>query len=91
MFLGHSSDGPGAAWSPRDRELAKALLLYERSICDGCGQPAHEAQDPDKEGWYQVDTVICAGCKALATETRDDPEPGARYAVSLDPKYVKRS
>lgn len=81
-------EGP---WSPRDRELAKALVLHEAMTCDGCGMPAHEAQDPDREGWYNAEPVICAGCLAIAKAARDNDEPGVRYRVSLDPNYVRRS
>ncbi|EFQ82700.1 hypothetical protein HMPREF0063_11909 [Aeromicrobium marinum DSM 15272] len=90
VFLGHAeAAGP---WSERDRELSKSLLLYERSLCDGCGNDAAQAQDPDREGWYLVQPVVCAGCRAKELEAKQSPpEPGVRFRVVPDPAYVKRS
>ena len=89
MLLGITKDD-GGPWSPRDRELAKALLMYERAICSGCGQPAHEAQDPDRLGWYQVERHICVACMAIEKSV-EKPEPGLRLSVHMDPNYVKRT
>ena len=90
MFLG-TSDDDTERWSPRDRELAKALLYYERSICSGCGHPAHETQDTDREGWYVVEPVPCVACAAREQYAKQQKlEPGDRLAVKLDPRYEKR-
>lgn len=89
MFLGRSDDD-SKRWSPRDRELAKALMLHEASLCPGCGQPAHETEDTDLEGWWQVETIPCTACQAIE-DARDQMEPGDRIRVVLDPRYVKRS
>lgn len=91
MFLGHA-DEDGSGWSSRDRELAKALMLEERLHCPDCGQLTEESHDPDREGWYITEPIICAGCQALAKASRDaSDEPGLRFAVRPDPGYVKRS
>ena len=90
VFLGLTDD-ESKAWTARDRELAKALLLYEDTECSGCGQPVEESLDPDREGWYVVEPVICAGCQALAKAAeRERPEPGLRLRVKPDPRYVPR-
>lgn len=59
------------------------------TTCDGCGQPIEESHDPDREGWYQVHELTCAGCRAKETHQREnkDPEPGVKLQVSLDPDY----
>jgi len=59
------------------------------SVCEGCGQPAAESYDPDREGWYDVVEVTCAGCKAKESHQRDnkDPEPGLKLRVEADPNY----
>lgn len=87
VFLGQRAED--GHWSARDRELAKSLTYYEGSLCD-CGLPAHETQDPDREGWYEVEKVTCAAC-AAAAEATEDAKPGDRFRVFLDPNYVKRS
>lgn len=90
MFLGHTD--PTGPWSARDRELAKALLLHEMSLCDGCNHPLAETLDPDREGWYSVETVTCAACRARDIETQKmKPEPGERIRIVADPGYEKRS
>lgn len=87
MFLGHDRD-EGQAWSARDRELAKALLLHEADQCSGCGHPLSETLDPEREGWYDVHEDICAGCLALEKHAeREEREPGARVTVTLAPDY----
>lgn len=68
------------------------MLILEDTTCDGCQQPLTESLDPDREGWYMVEPVICAGCRARETyRGKGDAEPGERLRVSLDPNYVKRS
>lgn len=85
--------GPGDGhdeWTHRNRVLAEALTLYELSTCDGCGQPVSESYDPDREGWYDVVEVVCAGCKAKESHARDNhaqPEPGLRLRVEANPDY----
>lgn len=90
MFLGQRGDeGP---WTARDRELAKALALYEGSLCKGCGHSVHETYDPDRENWYEVEVEICAACRALETHAKDEePEPGQKAYAVLDPAYEKRT
>lgn len=89
VFLGQRGDeGP---WAARDRELAKALDLYEASVCKGCGHSVHETYDPDREGWYQVEVETCAACRAKEMHGKDEkPEPGQKMFVVLDPTYKKR-
>lgn len=92
VYLGYV-DETGAAWSPKDRELAKALLLHERSACHGCGNPVHESHDPDKLGWYNVERVTCTACFAIAKAQEEDKGdmPGTKYLATIDDKYVRRT
>lgn len=90
MFLGQRGDeGP---WAARDRELAKALDLYEGSLCKDCSHSVHETYDPDREGWYTVEVETCAACRAKDLHDRDHKaEPGEKRYVVLDPAYGQRS
>jgi hypothetical protein len=54
-------------WADQDRDEAVALILEEWDTCSGCGQVLSEATDPDAEGRYTVDEVMCAGCQARQT------------------------
>lgn len=76
-------------WSARDRALAETVTLLDSYTCSGCGQPIGEAHDPDREGWYDVVEVVCAGCKAKESHQRDnkDVEPGLKLLVQPDPDY----
>lgn len=53
-------------WTTADRTLAVALTLSKDLLCPGCGQPKHEAWNPDSEGWFDVKEAICQSCAALA-------------------------
>lgn len=91
-ILAENGNPRNASWvNPRNRALAKALTIYERSTCDGCGHPVSQTHDPDYEGWFEAEVIICAGCKARDQAGKDGAEPGARIRVSLDPAYEKRS
>lgn len=63
--------------------------LLDSYTCPGCGQPIDEAHDPDREGWYDVVEVKCAGCAAKEAHQRDnqEPEPGLKVIVRPDPEY----
>lgn len=39
-------------------------------LCPGCGQPRHEAWNPDSLGWYEVREAECSGCAALADDSK---------------------
>lgn len=51
-----------------DRTLAIAHTLTADLLCSGCGQPKHEAYNPDSEGWYEVRDATCNGCAAAAKD-----------------------
>jgi hypothetical protein len=50
-----------------------------------------QTHDPDYEGWFKAEVIICAGCKARDEAAKDGVEPGAKLRVELDPQYVKRT
>lgn len=80
------------AWPARDRGLAEALIEYEGSFCEGCGQPKDSAWDPESDGSFEVHEFTCSGCKAMAVhekETTGEPEPGEKTYVSLNEKDYK--
>ena len=90
VFLGHTAED-GSGWSDRDRELAQSLDLFEGTLCGGCGHSTLETGDPDREGWYDAEPMICAGCQAIQKAQADaDPEPGVRWAARLNPAYTPR-
>jgi hypothetical protein len=37
-------------------------------VCPECGQPKHEAFNPDALAWYSVHDATCAGCAAIADD-----------------------
>jgi len=49
--------------------------------CPDCGQPKHEAYNPDAEGWYSTRTSTCAGCAAVAAELKG--HEGDDHALKL--------
>lgn len=51
-----------------DSVLAIAHTLTADLLCSGCGQPKHEAYNPDAAGWYEVKDAECNGCAALARD-----------------------
>lgn len=64
LFRGRPWPGPGEPlWTDIDRDEALALLQAEWDACRGCGQPLSESTDPDAEGCYTVDELLCAGCQ----------------------------
>ena len=64
IFRGRPWPGPGEPlWSDQDQAEAVALVLEEWDTCRGCGQRLSESIDPEAEGHYTVDEVMCAGCQ----------------------------
>lgn len=81
-------EGPGA-WTSTDRILAEALEIYERNVCQECGNHARIAYDPNLNGWFQVDAnTTCEACAARERwfkDRGDTPvEPGQKVRVFLD-------
>lgn len=90
MFLGVDA---GDTWTVKDRILAEALTLYERSLCKDCQQPARLAFDADLDGWFEVDEgTVCQACAARERFLDDQKrvEPGLKVGVRLDPDYKRR-
>jgi hypothetical protein len=46
-------------------------VLAGDMVCPDCGQPKHEAYNPDSLAWYSVHDATCSGCSAIADD-RDD-------------------
>lgn len=63
-------------WSDEDRGYAQALLMYEASLCHGCGHPISESHDPAHI--YAVEEDVCKACQALAVVTQMKREKYAK-------------
>ena len=70
----------GKRWTTVDRTLAVALTLSQDLICSGCGQPKHEAWNPDSEGYYEAKDAECQGCAELARDSKkhEDHDPARK-------------
>jgi MinD superfamily P-loop ATPase len=73
--------GGTGEWTHTDRVLAVAHVLAQNMLCETCGQPKHEALNPDSDGYYEVREALCQGCAAIdrdreknADDTRDRME-----------------
>lgn len=58
----------GREWTRVDAILATAHTYAQDLLCRDCGQPIHEAYNPDSEGWYVVKDSTCNGCLAVARD-----------------------
>jgi len=68
--------------------MALALQEYEDGLCPNCGQPKHEAMDPDlADEWTTMAPVRDYACTAIARaaeQNKDADHPGAlAYVVGL--------
>lgn len=48
-------------------------------LCSGCGQPKHEAWNPDAEGYYETREAECWGCVALAQDEKRNKDGERRH------------
>lgn len=82
----------GKRWSPVDRVLAVAHVLAGDMVCTGCGQPKHEAYNPDSMAWYEVRDAECSGCAAIAGDAdahKDHAAPGRKvWTVDTRPPDI---
>jgi hypothetical protein len=82
----------GKKWSVMDRILAVADVLAQDLLCPGCGQPKHEAYNPDSEGWYETKEATCQGCAAVARDHeihKEDAPERKVWTVDTRPPDVK--
>lgn len=42
-----------------------AYAMMPDLLCSGCGQPKHEALNPDSDAWYETREEVCNGCRAI--------------------------
>jgi hypothetical protein len=86
VFRGRPLPGPGEPlWTDVDRDEATALLLVEWDTCRGCGQRLSESTDPDAEGHYTVDEVMCAGCQVREVISEREHYRGRMLRVRKKP------
>lgn len=78
-------------WCETDTLLSMALTLDERSKCPGCGQYVDEAHDPDMDGGFEVEEIVCYACAAQerwrTEHQKNHPEPGTLTFIK---KLVER-
>lgn len=79
----------GKKWTVADRILAVAYALSKDLLCPGCGQPKHEAWNPDSEGWFEVKEAVCQACAELDRDSqkhRDSHDPARKvWTVNARP------
>lgn len=71
---------------PEDVEWALEYQRWEKAICSGCGHPLDESMDPEFEGAYDAEWVVCHACsakEALSKETGDTAPRGGRVVAVL--------
>lgn len=71
-------------WSDDDRALARALDLFEQSLCPGgCGHHLDETAGID--GWHEARTIVCDACAArdrfVTDREKDSRVPGEMIYV----------
>jgi len=92
VFLGYADDD-GKGWNDRDREMAKALHLFEHAQCPGCGFPKSEVwvESDSREHDYIAEEVQCQACAALESEKAGKKtEKGLHYYVVRHPRSEER-
>lgn len=80
MLLGVREDD--GRYNDRDKILQIAYTKYLKTVCPGCGLPAHLARGDDNVGRFEVhDDTICHGCEAIESYRDDknrDKYPGQK-------------
>lgn len=69
-----------------------AHVLAEKARCPGCGQPKHEAWNPDSEGWYEGREASCQGCAEIQRKADGEREPHPerkRWVIDTRPPEVE--
>lgn len=77
----------GAGWNEKDRLLALALKMYERSLCPDCRADRGRTHDDKMDGEYHLEMETCYRCAAVEEfhrEQREDLPPGTKLYVVED-------
>lgn len=72
--------GGSGGWTYADRVLAVAHVMAGDLLCLGCGQPKHEAYNPDSTGWYETRNAECQGCVELERDEKNGKDDEYRHA-----------
>lgn len=78
-------------WLDEDTESALQWIDYQRTLCSGCGNPAHESMDPAMDGAYEAVPLHCFACAARDAENRaiaDARSSESHGTGSFDGLYV---
>ena len=71
-------------WLPEDLEAALEWRAHLDSQCSGCGHPASQTFNPDFEGAFEAEPVVCHACKKRELEYKKfDDTSGLKVAVKL--------
>ncbi|MDY5159571.1 hypothetical protein [Actinotignum urinale] len=62
-------------WSEVDKRLAEAVIVYEKSLCGGCGHSLLRTGEKFIEGHLTVKEHWCEGCVQLGRYRRAHPNP----------------
>lgn len=74
--------------------LATALWMDEQSKCPGCGCYSDEAHDPEMDGGYEVEEVVCQACAARGrwqADRQGKTDHGVLTSLRKLTKKAKRS
>jgi len=96
-FMGSRPETP--EWTPRDRELAFALMEYEAGLCPGGPHVLAETSKPEYEGAFvpeDPEPIRCHECTAAALlsellEKRENPAGLLLPQLQIDPKIVEQN
>lgn len=81
MFRGRIPEPGEPLWTDRDRDEAMALVVAEWDACTGCGQSLTETTQPENEGRYVAEQLLCGGCRAQQVAAEQKPYPGRLIRV----------
>lgn len=72
-----------------DRTLAVAYTLSQDLLCPGCGQPKHEAWNPDSDGWFVTKSADCMACAELVRDGKaQEKHDPARHVWAVNERPV---
>jgi hypothetical protein len=77
--------GRGSWKHEKNRLIAQAFIIYNRSLHGACGHPMEKAFSPSLNGWVQPEWVKCQICdvreRAKTELPKDDPKHGNAWAA----------
>lgn len=69
---------------PEDVDVALEWQSWDKATCSGCGHPLSESMDPEYEGAYDAEWVVCHACSEKEFRRGDgNPPRGGRLIAVL--------